>query len=60
MHKNQNGFTQHLVSEIIRHRQIYAKHSELSAGFIPMIVALLIVIAAIIWFVFIRVNNASG
>ena len=29
-------------------------------GFIPMIIALLVIIAVVIWFVFIRVNNAGG
>ncbi len=29
-------------------------------GFIPMIIALVVIIAVIVWFVFIRVNSANG
>ncbi|OGL34666.1 hypothetical protein A3F65_03120 [Candidatus Saccharibacteria bacterium RIFCSPHIGHO2_12_FULL_47_16b] len=60
MHKhNQKGFTQHLVSEIIRRWRMRAKHSELSAGFIPMIIMIILLIIVFFWFVYRRVAGSG-
>ncbi len=61
--KSNRGFTQHLVSEIIRRRRIYAKHSELSAGFTALEGLLILVIVGILggtgWYVWNAHNKAN-
>lgn len=57
---NQSGFTQHLASEIIRRKRIYSKNAELSAGFIPMLIMIVIVLAIFIWLVYSRVSHSGS
>lgn len=36
------------------------RQNKNQSGFIPMIIALILIVAAIIWYIFIRVNKANG
>jgi hypothetical protein len=55
---SQNGLIQHLVAGIIHRKRTFAGNSELNAGFIPMIIMLVLFVAAVIWFVYERVAGA--
>ncbi|PJE64960.1 hypothetical protein COU91_04230 [Candidatus Saccharibacteria bacterium CG10_big_fil_rev_8_21_14_0_10_47_8] len=59
---NQAGFTQHLGPRLFRQcRNFYSpkeSDSELSAGFIPMIIIFLLLISAAIWLVYTRIISA--
>jgi hypothetical protein len=55
---SQNGLIKDLVAGIIHRKRTFSGYSEFSAGFIPMIIMLLLFVAGVVWFVYERVASA--
>lgn len=61
--KDQNGFIQHLAPRLLQLRSNSylpkTEDSELSAGFIPLLITLFVVLAAIIWVAYKHVSSVQ-
>lgn len=58
LYQSAAGFIQELILEMAAHWRMYPRSSDLSGGFIPMLLMLLALIVAIIVLVYMRVAKA--